>query len=130
MGFVLDFDAKNNILRVRLEGRATDATVSDVYVTVVGYTASHPPCRAIVDVSGVTAFEVSSSAIRRLVEAAPAFPIESMRIYVAPQAHVFGMARMFQILGENTRPNLHIVHTMDEAYRLLQVESPEFDPIS
>jgi hypothetical protein len=40
------------------------------------------------------------------------------------------MVRMFQILGEDTRPDLRIVRTMDEAHRLLGVESPEFSPVS
>jgi len=40
------------------------------------------------------------------------------------------MMRMFQMLGEPTRPDLHVVRTMDEAYRLLRVESPEFKLVS
>lgn len=53
-----------------------------------------------------------------------------MRVLVVPKAIIYGMARMFQILGEKTRPDLHVVRTMDEAYRLLRVESPEFGPVS
>ena len=130
MGFVIEFDVKNDILRVTLEGRVTDAVVSDVYATVARYAASHPLCREILDISGVTEFSVSSTMIRQLAASPPAFPIESMRVFVAPQTHVYGMARMFQILGGEKRPNLHIVHTMDEACRLLRVESPEFGPVS
>ena len=53
-----------------------------------------------------------------------------MRVFVAPKDLIYGMARMFQILGEATRPDLPVVRTMDEAYSLLQVESPEFSPVS
>jgi len=130
MAFVMHFDARNNILRITVEGRVTDAVMLDCYATVARYVASHPPCRGITDVSGVTEFDVSSNAIRQLAETPPAFPTEYMRIFVAPKAHVYGMARMFQILGAKTRPHLHIVRTMDEAYRLLQVESPDFSPVS
>jgi len=130
MGFVLDFDAKNKILRVTLEGLLTDAILLGSYAAAAGYVASHPPCRGIVDFSGVTNFEVSSAGMQQLAERAPAFPTASMRVLVAPRDVSYGMVRMFQILGEKTRPNLHVVHTMDEAYRLLQVESPEFGPIS
>jgi hypothetical protein len=35
-----------------------------------------------------------------------------------------------QILSETARPELHVVRTMDQAYRLLEVESPQFDPVS
>jgi|SRR5208282_970447 len=130
MPFVTDFDAKNKILRVTLQGRVTDEVMSETYATIAKYVASHPPCRGITDMSEVEEFEVSSTTIRQLAETPPAFPAADMRILVAPKAHVYGMARMFQILGGKTRPNLHIVRTMDEAYRLLQVESPEFSPVS
>jgi hypothetical protein len=130
MPFVMDFDARNSILRVTLQGRVTDAVILDTYAAVARYVASHPPCRGITDISEVEEFEVSSNTIRQLAEKPPAFPTADMRILVAPKAHVYGMARMFQILGGKTRPNLHIVRTMDEAYSLLQVESPEFIPVS
>ncbi len=130
MAFVIEFDARNNILRTSLEGRVTDAILLDCYATTARYAASHPGCRGIADVSGVTKFDVSSTAIKQLSKAPPAIPAPYMRVFVAPQAHVYGMARMFQMLGEETRPNLHIVRTLDEAYHLLQVESPEFSPVS
>ena len=33
MGFVMDFDARNNILRVTLKGRVTDAILLESYAT-------------------------------------------------------------------------------------------------
>jgi hypothetical protein len=36
---------------------------------------------------------------------------------------------MFQVLGEKTRPELHVVRTLEAAYTLLQLESPEFGPV-
>ncbi len=130
MPFVIEFDARNNILRARLEGRVTDDILLDCYAAMARSAASHPACRGITDVSGVTESSVSSTVIKQLSKSPPAIPTGYMRIFVAPQPHVYGMARMFQMLGEETRPDLHIVRTLDEAYRLLQVESPEFSPIS
>ncbi|HKM47216.1 MAG TPA: hypothetical protein VJX69_06490 [Terriglobales bacterium] len=130
MAFVIEFDARDNILRASLDGRVTDDILLDCYATMARYAASHAGCRGIADISGVTEFAVSIPAIKRLTKAPPAIPAPHMRVFVAPQAHVYGMARMFQILGEETRPNLHIVRTLDEAYRLLQVEAPEFRTVS
>lgn len=129
MGFVLDFDARNKVLRVTLEGKLTDAVLLGSYAAAARYVASHPPCRGIVDFSEVTKFEVSSGAMMQLAKSAPAFPTASVRILVAPKDVSFGMARMFQMLGETSRPNLRVVRTMDEACRLLCVESPEFGPV-
>jgi hypothetical protein len=130
VGFVLDFDGKNNVLRVTLDGRVTDAIMLDTYATVARYVASRPSCRGIVNVTDVTKFEVSSSAVRQMAESAPAFPAASVRVFIAPTSFIYGMVRMFQMLGEKTRPNLHIVRTLDEAYALLQLESPEFSPVT
>jgi hypothetical protein len=50
-------------------------------------------------------------------------------VFVAPTPHIYGMARMFEILGEATRPNLHVVRTLEEAYKVLNVQEPQFEPI-
>ena len=130
MGFVMDFDAKNNILRGTLEGPLTGAILLDSYEAATRYTASHPPCRGLWDFSKVTAnAEISSNIIRQVVGKSPIIPSGYMRVVVAPQDFLFGMMRMLQILSEEARPELHVVRTLDEAYRLLRIESPEFSPI-
>ncbi len=129
MGFVMDFDARNNVLRVTLEGQVTDAILSNGYTTAARQVASRPPCRGIWNFSPVTQFEVSSDTIRTLAESPPIIVAGQMRVVVAPQDFLYGTTRMFQLLGEETRPDLHVVRTMDEAYRLLGVESPEFGPV-
>ena len=130
MSIVVEFDATNNILRGTLEGRMTGAILLEFYAAATKYMASHPPCRGILDFSEVTEFEVSSDAIRHVAAAPPAFPTGYTRVLVIPKDFIYGLARMFQMLGEKTRPDLQVVRTMDEAYRLLRVKSPEFHPVS
>jgi hypothetical protein len=38
--------------------------------------------------------------------------------------------RMLEILSEKSRPELRVVRTMEEAYRLLGVETPEFKAVA
>ena len=128
VGCVLEFDAKNEVLRVTMEGVVTDESLLECYAIVVKYFASHPPCRGIVVFSHMK-FEVSSDLVKRLASGASAFPAGFMRVFVTPTDVVYGMARMFQILAEKRGPELHIVRTLEEAYKLLQVESPEFGPV-
>jgi hypothetical protein len=52
-----------------------------------------------------------------------------MRVIVASQDFLFGMMRMLQLLSEETRPELLVVRTMDEAYRWLLVDAPDFSPV-
>ena len=49
------------------------------------------------------------------------------RIMVAPATVGFGLARMFQLMGERTRPLLKVVCTLDEALAALGVKSPRFE---
>jgi hypothetical protein len=129
VGFVVEFDARNNILRVTFEGHLTDAVAFDCAETAARWAASHPRFRGIVDLSRVTKYDVSPESIRRLARTPPSpSPAAYTLVIVAPKEHHYGMSRMFQSLSEGTRPNQHVVHTMDEAYRLLQVESPAFGP--
>jgi hypothetical protein len=130
VGFLLEFDTRNNILRVTLEGCVTDAILLDAYETAARYVASHTPCRGIGDISRATKFEVSTSTVRKMALSSPVIPAGYTRVFVAPQDSIYGMVRMFQTLGESTRPDFHVVRTMEEAYRLLRVESPEFSPVS
>lgn len=129
MNVAVDFDKKNNILRGTPEGPMTGAMLLELYAAASKYMESHPPCRAILDLSRVTDFEVSGEAIRQVAAAPSAVPAGYMRVLVAPQIFIYGLARMFQILSEKTRPELQVVRTLDEAYVLLGVESPEFYPI-
>jgi hypothetical protein len=130
MSFVMEFDPKNNILRGILEGRVTDAILLDSYAAAARYATSHPPCRGLLDCSKVTEFEVSTDTIREVAEKPPIIPTGYMRVIVASQDYLFGMMRMFQILSEASRPDLHVVRTIDEAERLLLVDLPEFKPVS
>jgi hypothetical protein len=129
LNIVLDFDAKNNILRGTIEGAMTGAMLLNLYAAAEKYMASHPPCRGILDFSRVTDFEVSSEAIRQVAASPPVFPAGYMRVLVIPQVFIYGLARMFQILGEKNRPELQVVRSMDEAYHLMGVEFPEFHPV-
>src|ERR1700719_4032781 len=98
MGFVMEFNTVNKIMRATLDGHVTDAILFETYATVAKYVASHGPCRAILDLSEVTKFDVSGNAIRELTRSVPAIPAGPMRIVVAPVDSMYGMARMFQIL--------------------------------
>ena len=130
MGFVADFDATNKILRVTIEDHLTDTIAFDCSESVKRWAASRPPDHVILDLSKVTKYDVSTEAIRILAvnpqsrtTAAPTL------VVVAPKAIIYGMSRMYQLLTEGTRPNQHVVRTMEEAYRLLPVKSPEFGPV-
>jgi len=131
MAFRFEFDATNKILLMRVGGRLTDESLAEVYRTALEYWAATGARAGISDYSSVTEFAVSAEFIRKLANQDPAVtdPTNRPLIIVVPTTVGFGLSRMFQILGESTRPHLEVVHTMDEAFRALGVESPHFEPL-
>jgi hypothetical protein len=125
-----EFDSTNRILRCRFEGRITDEDLKDYYRLLQQYDAQVAPLAGILDMSGVTTFGVSPQTIRELADLPPAFADASRpRCIVATSPEIFGLARMFELHGESTRPNLHVVRTQNEAFAILAVRDPEFEAI-
>jgi hypothetical protein len=132
MGFRTEFDRANRILLFRLEGRFTDESVAEFYQAIRKYLTATDASAGIVDFSPVTEFVVSTEFICQLAEQKPCFPdaFTRPRIIVAPTTVGFGLARMFQILGSSSRPLLQVVHTLDEAFAALGIQSPNFEPLT
>jgi hypothetical protein len=127
-----DFDPVNKILLIRVDGRITDTLLAQIYQVGRRYSLATDAKVAIVDFSSVTEFLISAQLISRLAHQEPAMPhaAERPRFIVAPQTHAFGLFRMFQLMGEPRRPLLQVVHTLDEAFAALGVQSPHFEPLA
>ena len=121
----------NKLLLARFEGRLTDEACIEFYRAIRRYSTATDASAGIWDFSSVTEFAMSSGFIRQLAEQEPAMPNATMRprIVVAPATVGFGLARMFQLVGERTRPLLKVVHTLDEALAALGIQSPQFEPL-
>lgn len=130
MSYHIDFDPTNRILRARFEGRVTDDELQEVYRFGQGHVTRFDPLSGITDFSGVRAVAFSSQTMRDLARSKPIMPDPSRPVvFVAPSLDLFGMARMFELEGAETRPNLHVVRTAEETYKVLNVRDPQFAPV-
>jgi hypothetical protein len=123
---VLDFDPVHRVLRVTLTGVLTETNFLAARKDVAHFVQSEGPCHGLFDFRGISKFDISSDFVRRLAEQPPTFPVNAIRVVVASQPVIYGMIRMFQIIGAETREGLHVVKTMDEAYALLGCQSLDF----
>jgi hypothetical protein len=127
MASYFDFDIKNKIIRCRVEGIVTDRSLREHYRTIAQHGAERPTYSGILDMSGVVSFNVSAATVRQLAQLPPAIPDPNIpRVIVAGSNQMFGLARMFEIQGSDTRPNLHVVRTEKEALAILGVTAPDF----
>jgi hypothetical protein len=130
MPYDFEFDSANRLLRCRFVGKITDEALREYYRAAAKYSALTDAHASVLDMSSVTFLEVSAQTIRELANLPPAVADPSRpRCIIAPAAQVFGMARMFELQGQETRPNLHVVRTEREAWAILGVSKPKFEPI-
>lgn len=127
MPFRFEFDSTNRILRSRFCKEVTEAELTDCYRLIAILSEALRPEAGVADFSEATA-TFSSETVRKLAKLPPAMPEPNHpRFIVAASDHIFGLARMFQIEGEATRPNLYVVRSERDVWETLGVDGLEFD---
>ncbi len=130
MPYTFDFDLTNGILRSRLHGRVTDGDFKDFIRAGAEYAVRTHPRAGVVDLSEVVYFDVSAQTILELAKLAPVLRDPNLRrVVIAPSPNTYGMMRMFEIGGEEMRPDLQVVRTEREAWAILAVQNPRFEPL-
>jgi hypothetical protein len=113
-----------------MDGRVTDDELRAYYRDAERCATETDPLAGILDLSGVTLFEVSPELVRELAKLPPVMLDPTRpRVLIATSAAVFGLARMFELQGQHSRPNLHVVHSEKEALAILRVVQTSFEPI-
>jgi len=131
MPFQFEFDPAHQVMRTRFSGLVNDAQLAGFYAAAPGYLTQCGAHAGIIDFCEVTAFQVSPAAITALAMSPPVTKDRFfVRVVVAPTPQVFGLSRMFQILGEHTRPGLTVVHTREDANAVLNIKNPQFEPLA
>lgn len=130
MPYHFDFDPVNRVLRTRFDGWLTDEEMHEYYAVASNLADSLDLRGGIMDLSAVTSLQVSAHTMRELAKLRPAIADPDVpRVIVAPSPAAFGLARMFELSGEATRPNLHVVTTHAAAYAILGIVKPDFKPL-
>lgn len=130
MPYRFEFDPANRIIRCRLDGKVTDEELTGCYRDADRYARQTDPLVGIMDMSAVSSFVVSANTISKLALSTPAMPHpERLRILIAPAPEIFGIARMFEVEGQELRPDLHVVHSEKEALAILELQETRFEPI-
>ena len=130
MGVRFEFDPANKILMTRLEGELTDELARETDAGMRRHLVEKSPNVHIVDCSSVTKFSMSGEWVRQLARRQPALHSESCRrFFVMPSTAGFGLARMFQIVGEPHYSSITIVRSLDEIATTLTIEPPRFEPL-
>jgi len=88
-----------------------DAEIMTVNQVFAAQVTRLRPSAGISDLSRVTKFDVSGDAMRTAARQPSPYPDSIPRFIVAPQEYVFGMARMYELVGYRTRSKLKVVRS-------------------
>jgi CheY-like chemotaxis protein len=126
-----EFDSKNSILHGCFKGFVSKQDVLKYYQTATKHVARLSPNSYVTDVSALTSTTVTIRTMLEIGKLPPVMPPD-------PQRHVFGVAansaafwllRMYASATRTSRPNVHVVRKHAEAWAILGISEPRFDPL-
>ncbi|HZD93385.1 MAG TPA: hypothetical protein VE133_03970 [Candidatus Sulfotelmatobacter sp.] len=130
MPYLFQFDSVHSVLFCTMFGHLTDHELLEYYKAAARYAQKTDPAAAILDLTYAGPIEISSATVKALARSDPALPDPLRpRFIVAPADHLYAMARMYQMVGEATRPRLRVVRSISEAYAALGIQNPHFEAI-
>jgi len=128
-GHTLQLDLKHEVWLITLRGVVTEVSALEACAAVERLIAAKGPWAGIADLSAIEKADISGESVRFLAARRPVAPTGRLCILVAPQDVIYGLSRMFQILRDQIGSDLQIAHTLEEAFALLGLESPDFEAV-
>jgi hypothetical protein len=127
--YTFEFDSLDRVLQGRFGGQVTDEELTEYCRDCTESIALIDPRAVVTDLLDVASFKVSPQTILKLAEVRPAAPEQDpVRIIIAASPHVFGMARMFELAGQDAHPRVSVVRAREAAWEILGVTNPQFKP--
>ena len=119
MPVVLKIDPQRKVVYSTFYGEVTDAELLGHGKAISSDPDFNPEFSEIVDFSSVTNAAISERALTALAANPSLFKSSVVHIVVAPSEALFQLVSKYKDLAHSSRPNLFVVRTPFEAYRLL-----------
>ena len=119
-----EYDPAQELLLITFEADLGDAELFQAYQTARRCAESRTVRYGLLDGLKLTGFSVSPDRVKGMAHLPPMLPQESNRCIVVDQDFLFGMARMYQMLGGDSRERLRICRSLPEAYEYLGIQVP------
>jgi hypothetical protein len=87
------------------------------------------PLARITDGGGITNFNVSSRSLRSVALEGSPYPAATPRYIVASTDYLFGLARMYELMGNHSDGALQVVRKIEEALAELGAAKAKFERV-
>lgn len=127
--YTMLFDRTHRVLLTRAAGVFSFADLTAVNEDMTAFVARHGTMRFICDMTAVVMIDIPTAQLVGHALQIAALAAED-KVYVASDKLVFGLCRQYatyQRHAGNREPA--VVETIDEAYRLLALTDPRFEPV-
>ena len=119
-----ELDTARRLRTAIFSGVITEQALISAYIALISDPAFEPTINDLVDLSGVTKLEVTSSGVRRVAQMFD--PLNELQTQnrlaiVAPRDDLFGMARMYEILRSDAPEETRVCRTIEDAKAFLGV---------
>jgi hypothetical protein len=89
-------------------------------------TSSGGPYAAIYDLTTARNTSLSTELVRGFARRKPSIPMGRPHVVVGQFPVIYGLARLFQMCGESVGKEFEVVHTLEEAYGMVEVRPEDF----
>lgn len=121
MPVVLKIDARRRVVYSTFYGKVTDQELLGHRSTIASDPDFNRDFREIVDFCAVSEPLISEAALAEMAGNQSLFSESVLHIVVAPADLAFQLASQFKAFARETRRNLLVVRTREEAYQLLGI---------
>jgi hypothetical protein len=125
-----EFDIEHKILRLVLKGDLGGAEFLCLNAKIHAQAERWQPLAGITDGIAIANFGVSSQILRSVALQGSPYPIGIPRYIIAPTDYLFGMARMYELVGNHSEGKLQVVRSLEEALGDLGATNAKFERVS
>jgi hypothetical protein len=114
---------------IRLTVTAETVTLElaeEIYRHLSETASSGGPYAAIFDLSAAKHTTILTDTVRDLARRRPSVPRGRKQVVAGKEGHMYGLARLFQISGENVGKEFEVVQTLEEAYKNVEARPEDF----
>ncbi len=125
-----EFDSEHKILRLVLKGDLEGEEFLRLNTEIHAQAERLQPLAGISDGLAIENFNVTSPTLRSVALQGSPYPIGIPRYLIAPTDYLFGMARMYELVGNHSEGKLQVVRSLQEALADLGVANAKFERVS
>jgi len=122
MPYHFEFDSEQRILLLAYEGDIRGREIEAANQKMAEHVVRLKPVGGLADLTAIRTFNVTAEDMRRVALQPSPYPPETPRFIIAPTDHLFGMARMYEIIADRPPEKLKVVRSWQAALAELGVK--------